>query len=849
MKRIIVPLDSKRKSDLNADLVGGKGAHLLKLNQQGFTIPPGFIITTHAFRRNLRKSFGQQDAASSTAGPALEENSEEQLSFLSIERTLAKHIEKHRKQITGPFAVRSSMVWEDRHHASFAGQLDTFLHVKAEDLLSAVKNCYGSLHSQKVRRYISARESIGNVKEINCSAMAVVVQQMITPVFSGVVFTADPNTGRCEAIIEATAGICEPLVSGTVTPDRYIVNTNGAIAGMSPVIKGQPLLSSALILQLAALANRIAGQAGCPQDIEWAWDGRSFFFLQSRPITSLTGKNIYSSRMTADMSPGLLKPLQWSTFTLAMTTQVFRPLFEEIIGPGRFDFTHSIRLIHSRLYANMTFFGELLHQLGLPVNFFEMITRDENERRRRPPLTLRFLYILVFRLIPFVWKYARVFEKMNEFQQKQNERLETYRTRNWTEYDIEEKHAHLHQLIQIHSDGQRSNLITGLNMSIRNTILKKMVRRHAPSIEPSDLLKGLHGLHGLEPCREIVRLSGLLSGFPNKTIMLCKAGNSKAVYEHLSTSEAGKRLKTEFESFLHTFGHISANTTNFTEKRWIENTDMIWSMIGESALNKEKPGVREFERFRIEKKNAVLKQLSFLQKPLFNRILDQTVTYLHLRERISLLLSEDTYQFRRLLLSLGTDLAQKGVIYEADDIFYLYFDELEDILDHFTDPAVMKKTVTERRARLKEDADIIPEDTICGEQDRPPQPKNVYSAEFISGICGSSGYKQGYAYVVNAPEEVSRTLTSDDILVVPFTHIGWTLLFCNIGGIIAETGGQLSHTSIIAREYGIPAVVNVPRAMQHIQTGQPLTVDANNGRVYLKHIDPLQGDEIWNGTS
>jgi len=841
MKSLIVPLNSKKKSHLNMVLVGGKGANLLKLNQFNFPIPPGFIITTEAFVKLIRQSPKKNISTFRTSDSESKQISENAISSLIIDPVFARKIEKNLQKLSGTFAVRSSMVGEDQVNASFAGQLDTFLNITAENILSAIEECYLSLYNPNVQQYISAKKPNLAAEETDQKVMAVVVQQMVQAVYSGIAFTSNPINGRREVIIEATAGIGDKIVSEGVTPDRYFVNARGKIDKMMPVIKDRPILTTQQILQLAESANNITRHMGFPQDIEWVWDGESFVFLQTRPISTLNGKNIYSSKLMADMSPGLLKPLQWSTCTQAMVTNVFGRLFTEIIGPNKFDFKLSIRLIHSRLYANVTFFEELLNQLGLPVNFFEMITRDENEQRRKPPLTIRFLFILVFRFVPFVCKYARVSDQMNDFLMKQDSLLEKYRETDWIQAKIQDKFKHLNQLIKLHRDAQWNIIISSFNMSIRNTLLKKMVRRHAPSVESSDLIKGLYGLKGLEPNRYINKLSGQLQQFPEEAIKLCIEGDSLAIKKELSSSKSGEMLLTDFHAFLQKFGHFSANTTNFTEKRWIENTDMLWSMIGSGALKETKAEVTGNKKIWLEKKNEVLKHLSFLHRPVFRFLLKTTVKYMNLREKISLLLSEDTYQIRRLILSMGEDLAKNDLISKPDDIFYLYFDELESILNHSSDSAVIKDKIALRKSQLEEDEKIVPDDTICGDQVIQVYSGEAEPGDFLSGICGSSGYKKGYAYVVKSPEEVNRTLTSDDILVVPFSHVGWTLLFSHIGGIIAETGGQLSHTSIIAREYCIPALVNVHRAIHSIRTGQPLTLDADNGRVYLKHNNPLKG--------
>lgn len=824
MKHLIVSLNSRKKRDKSISLVGGKGANLLKLNQFGFPIPPGFVITTKVFE-DLISDFTPKDVSSLTI----------------FDTVLVSKIDKHLQKLTGKFAVRSSMVAEDQVNASFAGQLDTFLDVAPENVLSAITNCYLSLNNSSVQPYISAKQTELAAEETDAKAMAIVVQQMVKAIYSGVAFTANPINGRREVIIEATPGLGESIVSEGVTPDRYVVNARGKIDQMLPVIKDQPILTSQQILQLAQSANLIARHMGAPQDIEWTWDGQNFIFLQSRPISTLRGKDIYSNRLMSDMSPGLLKPLQWSTFTQAMVTDVLGSLFTEIIGPNDFDFKLSIRLIHSRLYANITFYEELLNQLGLPVNFFEMITRDENEQRRKLPLNMRSLYILIFRLLPFIWKYARISKQMNDFLIYQDNLLEQYRKIDWSKPQVQDKYRHLNQLLKLHHEAQRNIILCSFNMSIRNVILKKMVRRHAPSVESSDLIKGLSRIKSFEPNHYINKLSEQLHQFSENVVKLCIEGDSEKIRNELSESESGKKLLADFDSFLEKFGHFSANTTNFTEKRWIECPDMIWSMIGNGALKESNEDIDKNKKIWSAKKNEFLKNLSILHKPLFRFLLKTTIKYLDLRERVSLLLSEDTYQIRRLILSMGDDFVKRDLINQPEDIYFLYFEELESLINHTSDSVGLKDKIALRISRLDADEKITPDDTICGDQVIPVYSEMADLGEFLSGICGSSGYKKGYAYVVKKPDEVKRTLTSDDILVVPFSHVGWTLLFSHIGGIVAETGGQLSHTSIIAREYGIPAVVNVHRAIHIIQTGQPLTLDADNGRVYLKHVDPIEG--------
>jgi len=643
-------------------------------------------------------------------------------------------------------------------------------------------------------------------------------------------------------IIEAVPGIGMDAVSRKTNPDRYVVNASGKISELAPVDKEHPLLPRELILRLAGSANRIARKMGRPQDIEWAWDGTDFIFLQTRPISSLVGKQIYSNKLVADMSPGIIKPLQWSTNTLSMMTRVFSRLFTEILGPNDIDFNKAIRLIHSRVYTSITFFDGLLKRIGLPGNFFEMITRDETARRRRPPLSPRLLHCLAFKFIPFIWKYSRIEAKMNAFITKQDAMLELYRKADWSGIGVDDKYLHFKHLLSLHNDAQWSIMITALNMAIRNTVVKKMIRKHAPSVQPSDLLTGPAGVKDWELNTELDSLSEKLHGHGEDIIRLCIEGDDGKIRRRLGSWTKGKELISEFDAFMRKYGHLSANTTNFTEPSWIENPRMIWSSIGSKASNRHQKRQAGSESSRAEKRDEILRHLNPLQSKLFRRLLRSTILYLTLREKISLLLSEDTYQLRRLVLSLGGDLAQKGFIEQPEDIFYLYFNEITKIISDEPEPSEIGGKIVRRKWRIQKDSLIVPEDTICGDQIMTRSDVKICESEFLAGICGSSGFKQGYAYVVGDPGNINRILTPEDILVVPFAHVGWTPLFSKIGGIVAETGGQLSHTSIIAREFGIPAVVSVARAMGTIKTGQPLTIDADEGRIYLKHIYSNKGD-------
>jgi len=225
-----------------------------------------------------------------------------------------------------------------------------------------------------------------------------------------------------------------------------------------------------------------------------------------------------------------------------------------------------------------------------------------------------------------------------------------------------------------------------------------------------------------------------------------------------------------------------------------------------------------------------------MHRMLFDRLLASTITYIDLRERTSLFMSEDSYQMRRIFLALADHLVARGDLDQHDDIFCLTYDELRGLVEGKLEANTIRVLVTTRKTEMEADAQVELPDTICGDHVPTHPSLPIEGQEYLVGISGSSGRAQGYARIVLEPAEAPITLTRSDILVVPFTDVGWTPLFSGIGGIVAETGGQLSHTSIVAREYGLPAVVSVKKATHLIRDGQPITVDGDTGRVYLKHI-------------
>jgi pyruvate,water dikinase len=828
MRRHILSLSSKDAQDPR--LAGGKAAGLARLSALGYSVPPGFVVTTAALHSHCRRIMRPLQHGQGKITPSLLDEIRQHILSTPLPSALQKDIQAACRSYPGPYAVRSSMRGEDSQKSSFAGLLDTFLNVADGPLvIEAVRECLASLCNWRLWSY---RLETGQSWKImrQTMATAVIVQEMINAQVSGVAFGADPNTGQKDVIIEAVRGTGERLVQGHITPHRYILSDEGEMEYRPSGEEAAPCLEEKDVLRLADTVLEISARTGSPQDIEWAFDGRDFRFLQCRPITALPTQRIYSSRLVSEMSPGLIKPLMWSTKTRSMVRTVFGRISTELVGPNQVDFAKYIKRIHSRLYADMTSFGELLEQLGLPRNFFEMITR--HEKGTRPAFSFRTIKKAKrARLLRFAWRYSRSAKDIAAFIEDHNRALEPFRRAAWNTFLPEKLLDMFDELLRLHAKTQWFIFIGPMNMTIRYRLLGRFLARRAPAISPGEVLVGIDGLKALEPNALLMEMGRMALELAPETRELMLAGASADLEMRLSREDAGRKLLNRFHDFMGRYGFLSANGSDFTMTPWIEDPDSIWRAIGRFAEQAAAGADSSAPPAQRESIAEIRRRLNVLHRLIFGRLLDSTRTYVKLRESSSLIMSEETYLMRRALMQLGERLGSQGMIDGAADIFYLYYDELREWLAGRLQGQNIRQQIALRKKEMERDSKIEVPDTFQGGTGLFG-PKVTDSAEFLNGISGSPGLAHGIARIVLNPARPPVPLTSDDILVVPFTDVGWTPLLPGIRGIVAETGGQLSHTSIIAREYGLPAVVNVKEATRLIRDGELITIDGTLGKVY-----------------
>jgi pyruvate,water dikinase len=653
---------------------------------------------------------------------------------------------------------------------------------------------------------------------------------------AGVAFSADPITGQPQIVIEAVAGRGTELVQGLVEPDRYVVDSQLLQLESAPSPDRKAVLSTEQALTLAEIVRDVARRMNGPQDVEWAWDGDQFFLLQSRPISSLASQKVYSTSMVSDMLPGLIKPLVWSVSTTSKLENVMGRVFTELVGPNDIDFGQLAKRIHSRIYADNTLIGQLLETMGLPANFLEVMSQDAAaERRGRPPLNLRTLRTLS-RLARFAWRHAWMADEIDAFIERHDQQLEPYRQADWSSQSPAQLLAHAEDLCGLYSETMWFDFIGILNMMGRNRMVNRLVQRHAPELPPTDVVRGLTGLKSLETNQALQHLATQARALGPGIPALLMEQEEARIRAELAAIPGGQDLESGVDRFLERFGFLSACGTDLSRTPWSDDPTVIWRSIGRMAQQPAASAAQQAEQTRKEAQARVRAKLSPPQRYAFDRLLRSTIAYIDLRERNSFLVSEDSFQLRRIYLALADQLVAQGDLQRRNDVFYLEHDEVRDLVEGYLTPPEARARIKERRTEMAIDAELELPDIIYGDQ-VVAQPMHPAEGEAcLTGISGSSGLIEGYARIVLDPIQAPVPLGSQDILVIPFADTSWTPLFCGVGGVVAETGGQLSHSAIVAREYGLPAVVNVKNATRLIREGQTIVVDGNHGRVVLREI-------------
>jgi pyruvate,water dikinase len=822
-------------------IAGGKGANLGELSQAGFNVPPGFIITTAAYdlllqENNFQTHFEDLLASLDLDNPDSVKNVSQQihdiLQQIAVPRPIVDEILKAYRELGGgAVAVRSSATAEDLPEAAFAGQQETFLNIVNEQaLLDAVRACWMSLWSERAVLY-RARQNVDQTTV----KLAVVVQRMVPADVAGVMFTANPVTGaRDEIIIDANPGLGEAVVSGMVTPDHFIVGKHSRRVkeqqpgkreiiihakrggGTEQVTSTQEItdtaaLSHQTIRELSQLGINIERHYGIPQDIEWAWVQDEtklgkFLILQARPMTALPEPLKISGPMRmvlpilAEMWPTLPYPLDMTTFT-GTVERAIGNLLVTMIG----------RSAPSPEEA-------LLEEDGVVVQF--------KPPQVRPSLSMLFTpWITMWRTRhydPARWEtdplLAEFITKARALEERDPKSLSWKQT-------IETMHESLALLPRA--------------MELRERYLPQAILGFG----------GLWLLLALAGRSE--RFGALVSGVKTKTTETNQAledlatqirtepalrelfhgNNPKELRAKLEASPSGPAFLERFDSFLDQYGHRETALL-ISQPAWKDQPEVVLEILKVLA-GAERQQASQYEAWQKTRDELLAHSIlgTRLLRNLFLSSLRTTRYLFQIREDTHFYATLVQPTIRRVALELGRRLVQAGVLNELRDVFHLRLDELETFAESWPPSeqtvAQIRTTVAHRKAKRESLANKPMMDlrllTIT-------PPRQAGADVLLKGTSGSPGLAQGPVRIVHDVSEFGK-LQAGDVLVAPVTNPAWTPLFQRAVAVVVDTGGAASHAAIVAREYGVPAVMGTMNGTKELKDGQWIQVDGSRGLV------------------
>jgi pyruvate,water dikinase len=703
------------------------------------------------------------------------------------------------------YAVRSSANIEDGPDCSFAGQFRSVLGVQGVDaVLEAMRSIWVAMLEPRLQAYLEKGDiEPGEVK------MAIIIQEMVQPRFSGVSFSKNPLTGTDEVIVEAVEGTGDALVQDGATPLRW-VNKWGTWISRPDLQSPEHEFISEVIHQTKAIARMY----GRPVDLEWVYDGQAVSWVQLREITALDIP-IYSNRISKEVFPGIIKPLIWS-INVPLVNGAWVRLLTELIGPHDIEPERLAALFYYRAYFDMGTFGQIFEMLGLPRETLELLLGLEVEGPEKPsfrPTTKT--YSLLPRMLVFALGKLRFSEKLDRCMPGKEGEFQAYRQASTAGMDEGELLEAIDGLFSTAQEMAYCNIVTPLLMHLYNRMLGEQLAHIGLNVEDFDITGGMEELRELEPDVHLEALRaqyGELEPSMQDRIAGCS-------YQEFCLLPGIEPFQEEVAKFIERFGHLSDSGNDFSTVPWRERPDLILRMIVDYGKAHRRTG----QKARFQDLELPLHHRLFIG-PVYRR----ARRFRWYREAVSSLYTFGYGLFRDLFLALGDHFVRRGAIVRREDIFYLYFNEVREIVAAGDPGRQYLSKIEARKHEIDEVGVIQPPSIIYGDQ----EPASFApSGETLAGIPTSRGQYTGRIRVLHGLEDFDK-LGAGDVLVIPYSDIGWTPLFARAGAVVAESGGILSHSSIVAREYNIPAVVSVPGACR-LEDNLLVTVDGYRGEIIV----------------
>jgi phosphoenolpyruvate synthase/pyruvate phosphate dikinase len=771
---LLIPLSGKK----NIYSIGSKGESLLKLSRAGFKTPVSLVIPWLAYQRFIQKD-----------------------NYLLAD--LKKEI--NQKLDNKLYAVRSSANREDGFDFSFAGQFKSVLNVPKDQVIDAVIEVWNSTTNEMVQSYLEKIKL-----DYRHLQMGVVIQEMVSAVYSGVVFTKNPITGMDEFVIEAVKGFGTGLVQDGLTPYRWVHKWDRWIS--KPEQDG---LDSEVLEKLVRQAKSIQATFNSDVDLEWVWDGVNIYWVQMREITCLNNLSIYSNSISKEQLPGMIKPLVWS-INIPQVNGAWIRILTEFIGKNDLDPYILAKPFYYRAYYNMGVLGDIFVRLGLPRQILEIMMGMDKQHGKMPKIkfTKQMIWLAPNIIRSMVDKFHFP-QKIDKFILELEEEQRTFNINNLEKLHEKELLAEIDRLFNMNQRAAYYFILGPLPMYVYNGMLNQQLKKIGESFEEIDVTEQMTELERFDPSIGIRRLHEEYIHLSDEQKNLLRVGS----IDSLTGQSGGETFRAAFIKFMLDFGHLSDSGNNFSTVPWRENPDLILRLV---------------ENYNPHHSTS-RKKLSYadIKKP-FPRVLALNIlyklarTYRYYREYIGYVYNFGYGLYRNYFLAMADLLLENGMLAERDDIFYVSREEIIQLVNGEIGKDVALQWITRRKKEMEEYRNIILPTVIYGET---PPPIELPNSKKITGTPTSCGYCHGPVKKVWGLQDFEK-LEDGDILVIPYSDVSWAPLFAKAAGVISESGGMLSHSSIIAREYKIPAVVSVAEAPM-LKDGMRVTIDGYKGEINI----------------
>ena len=847
------------EDSLDAAICGDKAAKLSQLKRAGFNVPSGFVLpylkeegsSATSNVRDLTDGIKNKEGSSATStvrdltdarrkkeGSSAADfvadltdvknqkigrgNKEGNVDRLSSSNSLIQNL---KAKIPNRMIVRSSAAGEDGDTSSAAGQYQTIGPVfTAAELLDAINRCRQSYWTSEAVAYRRQRQ-------LPDTQMAVLIQPYIDGQVAGVMFSRNPLDGGSQIIIEALPGCAESVVGGQVTPVHWEIDfsTPETLEQNLIALELNSIIDKQIIAELVKQAQAIeAFFHGIPQDIEWSWDGEKVWILQSRPITNL--QPFWTRTIAAEVIPGAIRPLTWS-INRPLTCGVWGEIFQVVLGDraAHLNFKETATLLGSHAYFNATLLGEIFRMMGLPEQGLEFLLRGQ--KMGKPPLGK------ILPNLPGLWRLVQRERALNaEFEvdrtsiflpalqslEKEEGPSTSLRVKRGPFGFAQGKKREEGQELAIANYQYLSELleraeqikewlkpITYYNiLGPIGLAIRKAIFRVDDDWLANDTAPEIASVRALQQLAQKLRQAAV-----------SPSDETVSVAQLAQTFAETPALQAEFEKWLDIYGYLSEVGTDIAVPTWREQPETYQKLLITLAQKPAVASLAETDELG----------LTFAQKWRLNKCQQRSLAKSQISEIYARLLAHLRWTF----LEIEACGLEMQVFQESGDIFYLEFGEIQQWIGS-GESVSFQDTISQRRDRLLADRDrpippVVYGNLLPNSQKRSIDPATSATA-IMQGIPASIGCVEGFV-------KICRTVTTDlgenAIAVVPYTDAGWAPLLLGATAIVAEVGGQLSHGAIIAREYKIPAVMNIAEATTRLRDGQKVRVDGYLGTVEL----------------